>query len=410
MSRALGTTAGARTFAGLSTAARVDEADLETLRREWDALVDNSRQRVYFLRWSWTVRWWRTYAPPGSRLFVITCRDRHGRLVGLAPLYWRQHRTAGVPHARELRFLGTGIGIRTSEYLDLVAREDGEAQVADAVAAFLHATDAWDHLSLEGIPASSAMLPPFARALGPAAWYSPCDRSHYIDTSTDWTTFLGTLTDTMRRHVGSYTRRLFQLHACAFERVTTPQGLESAMDALVRLHQARWISKGHPGSFSLSRFESFLRGAATASLGEGRLRLWTLRVDGHTAAALLGFFDAGRVHYFQSGFDPEYKKYSLGNVLLGLCMRDCVEAPDVSEFDFMGGDADHKKHWTRLHRDSVWLRFQRPGIRSLAYATSQRTTEAAASLARSVLPRPLRRMCQRAMRRWQGIGPVAAKR
>src|SRR5438270_2232733 len=86
-----------------------DDAGLARLAREWDELLDQSAQRVYFLRAGWNQLWWQTFRPPGARLFIITVRDSGGRLAGLAPFYWRARRTAGIPHVRELRFLGTGV-------------------------------------------------------------------------------------------------------------------------------------------------------------------------------------------------------------------------------------------------------------------------------------------------------------
>ena len=104
---------------------------------EWDELVEESRQRVYFLRWDWNRTWWRTYQPPGGHLFIITCREENGRLVGLAPLYIVQRRTAGIAHIREALFLGTGIYTDTSEYLDIIARNGFEQAVVEALVAFL---------------------------------------------------------------------------------------------------------------------------------------------------------------------------------------------------------------------------------------------------------------------------------
>src|ERR1044072_3542756 len=73
-----------------------DEVGFDALEQEWDALLDASDQRVYFLRWGWTRAWWRAFKPAGSRLFIIACRDEEGRLVGLAPFYLAQRRTAGI--------------------------------------------------------------------------------------------------------------------------------------------------------------------------------------------------------------------------------------------------------------------------------------------------------------------------
>src|ERR1044071_9459987 len=103
-----------------------DDAGFDALAEEWDRLLEESQQRVYFLRWGWTRAWWRAFKPSGSRLMIIACRDGEGRLAGLAPFYVAQRRTAGIPHVREGLFIGTGIYAQTSEYLDMIARRGSE--------------------------------------------------------------------------------------------------------------------------------------------------------------------------------------------------------------------------------------------------------------------------------------------
>src|SRR5689334_9062013 len=96
-----------------------DDAGFARLAREWDELLDTSEQRVYFLRSGWHQLWWQSFRPAGAQLFIITVRDAREQLLGLAPLYLRERRTAGIPHVRELTFIGTGIYAQTSESLDL---------------------------------------------------------------------------------------------------------------------------------------------------------------------------------------------------------------------------------------------------------------------------------------------------
>src|SRR5262249_36246560 len=141
-------------------------ADWSSLADEWDRLLDASDQRVYFLRWSWIKLWWETYRPHSSQLYIISCRDQFGALVGLAPFFIKQRRTAGIPHVRQIAFLGTGVFVQTSEYLDLIARCGYEDVVARAVVECLMAREDWDSLWLNEIPSDSKILTHFQRELG----------------------------------------------------------------------------------------------------------------------------------------------------------------------------------------------------------------------------------------------------
>ncbi|MFN8003106.1 MAG: GNAT family N-acetyltransferase [Acidobacteriota bacterium] len=353
----------------VSVSVLTSEIDFDALREEWDELLSASKQCVYFLRWSWNRLWWQTYAPPHSKLLLITCRDRQHRLVGLAPLYWRQQKTAGIPHIREIYFLGTGTEIKTSEYLDFFARPGYEQAVAQLIATTLTEDHTWDYLYLWGVPTQSTLMPHFHRALGNRAVTEICDHNSYVDTSGDWEMVRQGMGKTLRTNIDRYARRFLKDKEFEFHLATTTSEVEAAMEELIRLHQARWEFKGKPGSFTLPRFEEFLRQIGRIALTENRLRLWTLTVNGQEIAALIAFLDNGIAHYFQGGFDPAFAKDHLGSIMLKFCIEQCIEADNITEFDFMGGGAAYKKHWTGLSRDMLELRLMRNNLHSLPFQT-----------------------------------------
>jgi CelD/BcsL family acetyltransferase involved in cellulose biosynthesis len=357
---------------------------LAELRAEWDELLEQSAQRVFFLRWDWNRLWWETYAPPGSRLYLLACRTAEGKLVGLAPLYWQERSFAGVPHIRDLNFLGTGAAIKTSEHLDLIARRGYESAVAEAVALFLSSRSDWDRLWLWNIPGHSQMLPRLSEALGGQARVSICDHPHSIDAESDWETIKSQWARKFRYNIERCARNLYKQHAAEFRRVETAIELEAALDDFIRLHQLRWTAKGHSGSFTYPKFEAFLRTAMREALSAGRLAFWTFKLDGQCVAALVAFTDNGVAHYFQSGFDVSYAKHSLGSVMLAQCIQACAAAPEIREFDFMGGGAAYKDSWTNEARDAYELELFRPGLRALLYLTGQKTRRLLSHLRRAL--------------------------
>ncbi len=376
-----------------------DEVGLTRLAREWDALLDESAERVYFLRAAWNQLWWQTFRPQGAQLFIITVRDGRGQLAGLAPFYLRSRRTAGIPHVRELQFIGTGVYVQTGERFDLIARRGEEAQVAASIAALLLESNAWDRLCLDEIPATSLVLPHLRAALGESVVIQTASRAHFIRTTGDWESVLNNLSRSTRKNLIYETRRLLKAHACQFRRITSDNELEDGLDALVRLHQARWNARGEPGSFAIPGFESFLRDTARVSLRNGRLRMWALDVDGQTAAVLIGFYDNGVVHYFQAGFDPQFARLSIGRVMLGLCIRDAVADPLVREFDFMGGGNAYKDRWTHESREMVTLICLRTGVRAMAYTGLHRVTRLSKSLLKATLPSAVQQAGHRFLQR-----------
>jgi CelD/BcsL family acetyltransferase involved in cellulose biosynthesis len=370
---------------------------LDALQLEWDQLLGDSRQQAYFLRWYWIRAWWRYFAPAWSRLYIVLCRDGDGRLMGIAPFYWRQRRLLNIPLTRELVFLGMGITLKSSEYMDIIARSGDERAVASAIADALTKREDWDRVLLQHVPEESCVLPHFIGQLNAPSAVNVCDRSPYIDTSVGWDAFKRSLGRSMRRNVEYYPRRLFKRYSCEFRRIEAHEDVDPAIDALVHLHGARWQASGFAGAFSSGHLEPFLREAAHDSFTEGRLRLWILKIAGQTQAVLLGFLDNGVMHYFQKGFNPAFANEDLGTAVVALCVRDCFDDPQVRAFDFMGGGAAYKEMWARVARQTVLGEARRRNLRTAVFAASERLQSAATMFYRSVAPVWFRS----ARRRWR---------
>jgi CelD/BcsL family acetyltransferase involved in cellulose biosynthesis len=363
------------------------DAEFDALQAEWDGLVESSDQAVFFLRWHWNRTWWRMYAPANSRLWLITCRDEQRRLVGLAPLYLRTQVHYGVVPVRQITFLGTGTELKTSEYLDIIAARGYERPVAETIAHVIRARRDWDRLWLWCVPSASVTLPLLGGALGPAARITHLEEARVVDTSTDWAATRAGFSQNIDRVI----RHVFKVPGMQFSTVEHAAELEPALDDLVRLHQARWTSRGEPGSFVLPGFAEFLRETARQAFAEGRLRLWRLRANGVAVAALIGFHDRGTTHYLQSGIDPSpaYKAYSLGRAIIGLAIKHSVGEPGTRKFDFMGGLAPYKKSWTPHVIETSELEMFRPTLRAGLFQIARRSRSALSRARRAYRNRTL---------------------
>lgn len=367
-----------------------DAAAFERLSAEWDLLLTSSPQQNFFLRFAWVRGWWRHYAPRGARLYVICCRDSNGCLVGIAPWYVRPHRWFGVPYLRELAFIGTGIDGDTSEFMDLIVHRHQETAVTRALVDFLTGRADWDRLYMNHVPSESRCLRNVLEAFGSRASEQPCDRAPYVDTAGTWDDYRKSLGRSMRRNVEYYARRLFNHRRCEFNRATTRSDAHVALDALVRLHQQRWQAAGHPGAFSDSSLHELLRETLDEQFEAGRVRLWTLCIEGQIEAALLGFLDNGTLHYFQMGFNPAHSRDDIGTALLGLCLRDSFEDPAIGAFDFMGGGDGYKQMWARSSRMTSTCVADRRNLRTWLHGARARLWQVSASVYRKLTPMSLR--------------------
>ena len=102
------------------------------------------------------------------------------------------------------------------------------------------------------------------------------------------------------------------------------------------------------------------------------------------------FVDCGVAHYFQGGFKSGYEKHHLGSVMLALALQDCVQADDVDEFDYMGGGAAYKDHWTKTSHEAIEFEVLRTGFRPKLFEAIRYIEPSVVRIYRRTLPENVR--------------------
>jgi CelD/BcsL family acetyltransferase involved in cellulose biosynthesis len=144
----------------------------------------------------------------------------------------------------------------------------------------------------------------------------------------------------LRQDIGRRGRRLHRKHRVTYRLVDDVQQLPTALDALERLHQARW---GGEGQVSAAQWR-FYREFAAVALDRGWLRLWLLQLDETAAAAILGFRYGGDEWFVQAGRNPDFDADGVGFVLLAHAIQTCM-IEGVGAFRFLRGDEPYKRRF-----------------------------------------------------------------
>ena len=130
----------------------------------WSGLLEQASEPSIFLSPEWIRAWWGAYGG-GHEARLWAARDAKGELCGLAPLYVRRVRLAGLVNARVIGVMGDeGVG---SEYLGLLVRPGREAEFLSALAEVL-AGD-WAVLDFHGLPEGGALARLIPEILGARA-------------------------------------------------------------------------------------------------------------------------------------------------------------------------------------------------------------------------------------------------
>jgi CelD/BcsL family acetyltransferase involved in cellulose biosynthesis len=357
------------------------------LQTEWESLRMHCHPSSIFQSWVWNWTWWKYLAPTESRLRIVTCRDAKGKLRGLAPLYLYTYRIASKPFLSQLRFIGTDPYVLTGEYLDIfVHPADSEAEIGALIAKTIIYSIQWDSIWLALFIPESAVSRFFASALQAIPVSRTSSPSYRIDVSGGWREYLARRGRRTRKKLNRTLTELQQRQDECFREITdiNEQGL--ALDALVAFHQARWVGKGWPGTFSIPGFQSFLGAMVEECNRRGQLRIWAIFQENSIAAVMVAFIENGNASAFQMGFDSRYEKDSLGFVLVGLCIRACFEDMEIRCFDLMSGGTAFKTLWTREEQMRFIYSGYKKNWRTALFYSIENTYAVFRAILRSLLP------------------------
>jgi CelD/BcsL family acetyltransferase involved in cellulose biosynthesis len=333
------------------------DAEVAALRAPWEALHAGAADPTPFQSWEWVSAWWTHLGRGRPRILVA----REGDVtVGVCPLVLTRYRGAPL---RQLRFMGAP----QSDFQDAIVLRGREHECATAFLSHLaHTRDRWDVADLNDLRDSGPVVAAARNGGGGLQPMSAELEFHrhcpVIRLTPTWEAFAAKLGKNLRQNVGRRQRQLekaFAAELCTADAASLP----SAMEALFRLHNARWRRRGALGAFSGARLQAFHHEVARRFLERGWLRLHLLRAGGEVRAAFYCFQLGRRVYYYLSGFDAALGKYSPGNVLMAHALRRAI-ADGADEFDLLRGDETYKYTWQAEDRVTLRLVLGHGGVRS----------------------------------------------
>jgi len=304
--------------------------ELEALRPEWLELWRRSSEATPFQSPAWIIPWWKHFG--SDQLCVLAVNDgRH--LVGVAPFF-----VANTDGRHNLALIGTG----NTDYLDVLFDDEVRRDAAALLSGYLcQNRGSWDQCDLQNLRPESVLL-----NLRTCATRGDDVQEQDVCPRLSLTTveaFVDALPHHLQKNIAYYERKLSELGVVTFERAGE-HNFDELFAAFVELHGRRWRMNETSGVLSDRHVQEFNREAAQGFLSLGALRLYALRVDDLIVASLYAFHHMGRTYYYLSGFDPEFKQYSPGTLLLSHVIKDAI-SEGAKEFDFLRGREDYKYQW-----------------------------------------------------------------
>ncbi|HEU4388049.1 MAG TPA: GNAT family N-acetyltransferase, partial [Blastocatellia bacterium] len=162
--------------------------------------------------------------------------------------------------------------------------------------------------------------------------------------------------------------RAFEAEGGELLEIDAEEAFTAHFPTLIELHQSRWRAQGEPGVFASEKFRTFHARIADRFLPKGWVKLFVMKVGGTPVAALYDFVYAGKLYYYQSGFNGEASKLaSPGMLIRTLGIKSAIER-GLTECDFLKGKpGSYKFRWGGKTRPIVQVRIAQTNAKETVF-------------------------------------------
>lgn len=335
-------------------------SDFLELRHNWNKVLTRSRENNIFLTWEYLSTYWKHFGNKAKlRIICVKYKDD---IIAIAPLRQSFYGFVGSIGYKVIEPLGyRGLMPSGGDYTGLLLGKK-EAECLKLFLKYLAEDDDWDFIYLYDVHENSRipyLLQKYSHQplrfeveMGAVCPYLPLPNS--IDAL-----FKG-FSKKFRNNLRRCMRNLEKDHGkVKVKRYDELYSIEEAMKTLFELHGKRWRSKGMSETLNAQLIRAridFHIDLAKMLARNNWLSLNFLTVNDKPVAGLYGFEYNKIMFAAVIGFDPEYSRYSPGNLLLLKIIEKCI-MERLREFDFMKGEELYKFEWTKKFRRNVNIRF-----------------------------------------------------
>ncbi len=325
-----------------------DVDSLETLKEEWNALLDKSQTKTVELTYEWQMTYWK-YFHEDAELFVLIIREA-GVVVALAPLKQTHTRFLGINVSRlEL------IAAAESNYQDLIIGKSNEDVLTCVFDYLLKPSEGWDVLRLEHIPETSPTTAFLRNRLDSDSLRGLTAVEKCMLLEVNHTTVESAeqrRKNRARRGLAPQVRKLERdLGKVSLRRSSTTDRFETDLSMFFDLHRKRWNSTETPSMFNQACYREFYLEATHQLTAKGQIELLTLVAGEVQLAQMLNFIFGKNIVGQLLAYDVDYLKYSPELVLLELYVTQ-LSANGAETMDF-GSYNSYKERWTNRLKNRV---------------------------------------------------------
>ena len=323
----------------------VKQVAFQDIEKEWRTLEDEGDVPTIFQTFDWMETWWKNFGFRGKCLLLAVFKNNE--LIGIAPLYTTRMIIRGFPMFKMVLPIGAG----ESDYNGVILKRAKEHDALVSIFEFLKGVQ-WDILKIGDVHGESP-TETFIGACSKSVGFHSKKKEHMacpcVVLPSEPEEYLATLATHLKKNIRGRTKKLHELGDVRFTVAPRDIAIPEAMRSFFLLHENRWGDQGQKGALAGERLKD-MHAEAAQRLAR-YLHIGFLEINGKRIACQYGYtFNNTRYSYLR-GWDPDYKKMGVANILLLHLIEESIKAK-VKEYDFMRGDEEYKLDFTSTKRIS----------------------------------------------------------
>lgn len=301
-------------------------SSIEPLAAEWDELASRAGATP-FVRPGWVAAWWRAF---GVGHLEIRTLKRNGRLIAVLPVA-RRH----------------GIVRSTTNYhtpLSGLLAEDWSAATELARTLFTGEPRRVSLTSLDPLGPSMKACLWAAEKAGYRVVVRPFQRSPHLDIEGDMAAYESRLSRNLVADLRRSRRRLGKQGNVSVEIAGGRERLEELLGESFAVEASGWKGARDSAIQSSPETRGFYTDVARWAAARDLLRLFFLRLDRRPLAMFYALEEKGTCHLLKGGYDPAYRRFSPGNLLMRAVVSHCFTS-GLSRLELHGDAEPYKLRW-----------------------------------------------------------------
>ena len=298
----------------------------ESIWDQWEEILSTCSTNTVFVTPWWQKTWWDNFGE-GHRAHILSVSDGDD-LLGIAPLMARDG---------ALTFLGDK---DLSDYFDFIVPRQCVSRFYPALCEYLQGTE-WKTLDLYSVPHGSPTLEYLPDLATERGWKVEIEEEQTTPRTILPDTWEGFLSGLRRKDRHELRRKLRRLDREGGHRQFSAYDEDDPDASMQRFFTLLRASSPDKEEFLTPERERFFMDVARESASRNLFRLYFLEVGGAEVAACICFDYGGAFLLYNSGYDPDYSRLSVGLLNKALSIKTAIEE-GREVFNFLKGNERYK--------------------------------------------------------------------